>query len=102
SRVGRVAERHQFRKAAIRCEPEAHAVRREVCVLSRYNAIGKGPAPVSCQANVAELADALDLGSSARKGMGVRPSPFAPIESSGWRPISLLNDLRFCNVSNFC
>ena len=29
-------------------------------------------------ANVAELADALDLGSSARKGMGVRPSPFAP------------------------
>ncbi len=30
------------------------------------------------RANVAELADALDLGSSARKGMGVRPSPFAP------------------------
>jgi hypothetical protein len=32
----------------------------------------------SPHANVAELADALDLGSSARKGMGVRPSPFAP------------------------
>src|SRR5438105_4718262 len=29
-------------------------------------------------ASVAELADALDLGSSARKGVGVRPSPFAP------------------------
>ena len=29
-------------------------------------------------ANVAELADALDLGSSGRKAMGVRPSPFAP------------------------
>jgi hypothetical protein len=27
---------------------------------------------------VAELADALDLGSSGRKAMGVRPSPFAP------------------------
>jgi hypothetical protein len=32
----------------------------------------------SWRANVAELADALDLGSSARKSMGVRPSPFAP------------------------
>ena len=39
---------------------------------SRYNA--KYPP----RASVAELADALDLGSSARKGMGVRPSPFAP------------------------
>jgi hypothetical protein len=29
-------------------------------------------------ANVAELADAPDLGSGSRKGMGVRPSPFAP------------------------
>jgi hypothetical protein len=29
-------------------------------------------------ANVAELADAPDLGSGARKGVGVRPSPFAP------------------------
>ena len=27
---------------------------------------------------MAELADALDLGSSGRKAMGVRPSPFAP------------------------
>jgi hypothetical protein len=31
---------------------------------------------------VAELADALDLGSSDRKVMGVRPSPFAPTSSS--------------------
>src|SRR5436189_5540268 len=29
-------------------------------------------------ASVAELADAPDLGSGSRKGMGVRPSPFAP------------------------
>ena len=29
-------------------------------------------------ANVAELADALDLGSSAREGLGVRFPPFAP------------------------
>src|ERR1700749_4559497 len=33
-------------------------------------------------ANVAELADALDLGSSGRKAMGVRPSPFAPQQST--------------------
>src|SRR5579871_421608 len=38
------------------------------------------PGAVARNANVAELADALDLGSSARKGMGVRPSPFAPLE----------------------
>ena len=30
------------------------------------------------RANVAELADALDLGSSGLTAMGVRPSPFAP------------------------
>jgi hypothetical protein len=36
---------------------------------------------IPTRANVAELADALDLGSSARKGMGVRPSPFAPHRS---------------------
>ena len=30
-------------------------------------------------ADVAELADALDLGSSARKGVGVQVSPSAPI-----------------------
>ena len=30
-------------------------------------------------ANVAELADAPDLGSGGRKVMGVRPSPFAPL-----------------------
>ena len=33
-------------------------------------------------ANVAELADALDLGSSGRKAMGVRPSPFAPNDTA--------------------
>ena len=31
------------------------------------------------RADVAELADALDLGSSARKGVGVQVSPSAPI-----------------------
>ncbi len=31
---------------------------------------------------MAELADALDLGSSARKGMGVRLPPFAPEKNS--------------------
>src|ERR1700680_2049950 len=30
-------------------------------------------------ANVAELADAPDLGSGGRQAMGVRPSPFAPL-----------------------
>ena len=34
-------------------------------------------------ANVAELADALDLGSSARKGVRVQVSPFAPMAFSG-------------------
>ena len=38
-----------------------------------YNALKR-----NVQANVAELADAPDLGSGSRKGMGVRPSPFAP------------------------
>jgi hypothetical protein len=33
---------------------------------------------MNAHANVAELADAPDLGSGSRKGMGVRPSPFAP------------------------
>src|SRR5258707_6472537 len=37
-------------------------------------------------ANVAELADAPDLGSGSRKGMGVRPSPFAPFCKSGGSP----------------
>jgi hypothetical protein len=35
-------------------------------------------------ANVAELADAPDLGSGSRKGMGVRPSPFAPTRWAAW------------------
>src|ERR1022692_3134487 len=41
------------------------------------------------QANVAELADAPDLGSGSRKRMGVRPSPFAP-ETKGvdWPMVS--------------
>jgi hypothetical protein len=34
-------------------------------------------------ADVAELADALDLGSSARKGVGVQVSPSAP-KKKGW------------------
>ena len=38
-----------------------------------YNALKR-----NASANVAELADAPDLGSGSRKGMGVRPSPFAP------------------------
>src|SRR5579884_2398513 len=38
-------------------------------------------------ANVAELADAPDLGSGGRKAMGVRPSPFAPVlQGSGSCP----------------
>ena len=50
---------------------------------ARFSQISTGPfrcynSSIPSRANVAELADALDLGSSARKGMGVRPSPFAP------------------------
>jgi hypothetical protein len=50
----------------------------------RHTSVGSEMPPIaiilvfSWRANVAELADALDLGSSARKSMGVRPSPFAP------------------------
>jgi hypothetical protein len=55
----------------------------------RYNA--NSPA----RANVAELADALDLGSSGRKAMGVRPSPFAPeLTQSRNRDASLFVSLR--------
>ncbi len=42
-------------------------------------------------ANVAELADALDLGSSGRKAMGVRPSPFAPTPGDGHRGLGTLD-----------
>ena len=39
-------------------------------------------------AKVAELADAPDLGSGTRKGMGVRVPPFAPFDSGASRPRS--------------
>ena len=41
-----------------------------------------GPASLRRRAKVAELADAPDLGSGTRKGMGVRVPPFAPFDSA--------------------
>ena len=40
-------------------------------------------------AEVAELADALDSGSSARKGVGVQIPPSAPVKSRGYREIAV-------------
>jgi hypothetical protein len=47
--------------------------RRRIRALTRYNAIS------AFSANVAELADALDLGSSGGNTVRVQVSPFAPI-----------------------
>jgi hypothetical protein len=44
-------------------------------------------------ANVAELADAPDLGSGSRKGMGVRPSPFAPQKQFDAMAVNVVADM---------
>jgi hypothetical protein len=51
-------------------------------------------------AEVAELADALDSGSSARKGVGVRVPPSAPFDRTSLheRPLPLLRSLRRSHV----
>lgn len=50
------------------------------------NWLGQGP---TLEARVAELADALDSGSSSRKAVGVQVPPLAPIFSSMIFPFSI-------------
>ena len=49
-------------------------------------------------AGVVELADAPDSKSGARKGVGVRPSPPAPIISKSYNPACLSSCTAFCSI----